>query len=143
MYNYNLKVNEDGTATVFVSNQSAIDVLEFRGVSLYEGIPNIELDTTIENVEGCVIESSNIPDGCKVLSVVPKEVGCELILSESPTKDVKSAKLIIKRVSDKRLFDIQVGLTTFKDMETCRVTLSNPFESDKTSTAKLTVRETK
>jgi hypothetical protein len=143
MYNYSLKVNEDGTATVFVSNQSAIDVLEFRGVSLYEGIPNIELDTTIENVEGCVIESSNIPDGCTVLSVVPKEVGCELILSESPTKDVKSAKLIIKRVSDKQLFDIQVGLTTFKGTETCRVTLSNPLELDKTTTVKLTVRETK
>lgn len=140
MHNYSLQVNEDGSATVFVTNKSSADFLEFRGVSLYEGIPNVELETMVENVEGCVIEAANLPEGCKIVSVIPKEFGCELILSESPTKDVKSAKLMIKRVSDKALFDIQVGLTTFKDTTTCRVILSDPSEVDKTSTVHLTVR---
>jgi hypothetical protein len=134
MYNFQITETSQRHAVLTISESSDSDMIELRGVSLLEGINQIELEEPLTGVEGYVVESTAIPNDCVVESIE----GHTLNLSQAPTKDVKSAKIVLKHVVDKELFTIQVNLSKLNDLISCRSTIAI---EGKQATTQLTKRD--
>jgi hypothetical protein len=134
MYSFNITDKTERRAILEVTEDITSNLIELRGVSLFEGINQIELEEPLTGVEGYVVESTSIPNGCVVESIEDHKLN----LSLAPTKDVKSAKIVLKQVVNKELFTIQVSLSKLNDLISCRSTIAI---EGKQATAHLTKRD--
>ena len=134
MYSFNITDKTERRAILEVTEDITSNLIELRGVSLFEGINQIELEEPLTGVEGYVVESTSIPNGCVVESIEDHKLN----LSLAPTKDVKSAKIVLKQVVNKELFTIQVSLSKLNDLISCRSTIA--IEGKQATTA-LTKRD--
>lgn len=90
----------------------------------------LENDTTITEVE--LVQPNESNEGESFIAIIK--------LSKNPVKEVKSAKLIVKRTFDKALFKVQLSLTSLNDLMSCRTTIESSLTS-KASTTQLSVRD--
>jgi hypothetical protein len=134
MYSFNITDKTERRAVLEVTEAITSNTIELHGVPLFKGINQIELEEPLTGVEGYVIEAFYLPDGCVVESID----GNKLNLSVAPTKDIKSAKIVLKHVEHKQLFSIMLDITSLSKTVSCRATIQG---GDKVATSHLTLRD--
>lgn len=156
MYKFELTPVSDNKVCVQVSSSSDIEDVKLKGsvlsdcvgVSEVIGVDNdlIEFETLDSlvgsSITGYGLDTDTIVIGVEQVQPSESDEGSFtgfLKLSKNPVKEVKSAKLIVKRTFDKELFKVQLSLTSLNDLMTCRTTIESGLTS-KASTVHLSVR---
>lgn len=134
MYSFNITDKTGRRAILEVTEAIASNPIELHGVPLFKGINQLELEEPLTGVEGYSIEAFSLPEGCVVESID----GDKLNLSLAPTKDIKSAKIVLKRIEHKKLFSISLDITSLSQTVSCRATIQG---GDKVTTSHLTLRD--
>ena len=153
MYKFELIPVSDNKVCVQVSNSSDVEDIKLKGSVLSDGVGVsevigglIELET-LNSLVGSSITGYGLDSDTTITGVeqVQSSDSSEesfigfIKLSKNPVKEVKSAKLIVKRAFDKELFKVQLSVTSLHDLMTCRTTIESGLTS-KASTVHLSVR---